>query len=37
MRADRLIVPGVLLLLLVLWQVFVWTSFPPGLVPRLLS
>jgi ABC-type nitrate/sulfonate/bicarbonate transport system permease component len=37
MRADRLIVPGVLLLLLVLWQVFVWTSFPPGLVPSPLG
>jgi ABC-type nitrate/sulfonate/bicarbonate transport system permease component len=33
MRADRLFVPGMLGLLLVLWQVIVWKGFPPGLVP----
>lgn len=33
MRADRLIVPAALGLLLLLWQIIVWRSFPPGLVP----
>ena len=37
MRADRLIVPFALLLLLALWQAIVWSSFPPGLVPSPLG
>ncbi len=33
MRADRLIIPALFGVLLVLWQVVVWQAFPPGLVP----
>ena len=37
MRADRLIVPALFCLLLVLWQAIVWRAFPPGLVPSPLG